>query len=188
MNKRKPNYKAMAVCWFISGVLSIIFGIIFLGQLDDAQAYSRKEREAKDMGKGVCVLFIVSGACEIIGSMFCAHKASQESENNNNSLYNNQNINNNGNYNQPNAGSSWNNPVYNANYVTQGGFWICPKCRRENADYVGTCGCGERKPSIVIEESHKKAVEEAEARKFCPYCGEKVSIGQAFCRSCGGKL
>lgn len=22
------------------------------------------------------------------------------------------------------------------------GFWICPKCGRSNANYVGTCGCG----------------------------------------------
>lgn len=24
--------------------------------------------------------------------------------------------------------------------------WICPKCGRENQNYVGTCGCGEVKP------------------------------------------
>ncbi|MBE6794131.1 MAG: zinc ribbon domain-containing protein [Ruminococcaceae bacterium] len=24
--------------------------------------------------------------------------------------------------------------------------WICPKCGRENQNYVGTCGCGEIKP------------------------------------------
>lgn len=24
--------------------------------------------------------------------------------------------------------------------------WICPKCKKVNANYVGTCGCGERKP------------------------------------------
>ncbi len=25
-------------------------------------------------------------------------------------------------------------------------FWICPKCKRKNRDYVGTCACGEERP------------------------------------------
>lgn len=25
--------------------------------------------------------------------------------------------------------------------------WVCPKCGKHNSSYVGTCGCGERKPS-----------------------------------------
>lgn len=26
------------------------------------------------------------------------------------------------------------------------GSWTCPKCGVKNPDYVGTCGCGEKKP------------------------------------------
>ena len=26
------------------------------------------------------------------------------------------------------------------------GYWVCPKCRRKNINYVGTCACGEEKP------------------------------------------
>lgn len=26
--------------------------------------------------------------------------------------------------------------------------WVCPKCGKHNADYVGTCGCGTVKPNL----------------------------------------
>lgn len=35
---------------------------------------------------------------------------------------------------------------YNKNPVAGADEWLCPKCGRINKNYVGSCGCGERRP------------------------------------------
>lgn len=36
--------------------------------------------------------------------------------------------------------------IINKKVTKTSDVWICPKCGRENQNYVGTCGCGEVKP------------------------------------------
>ena len=36
--------------------------------------------------------------------------------------------------------------IINKKETKTSNVWICPKCGRENQNYVGTCGCGEVKP------------------------------------------
>lgn len=146
--QKKPNYKVMAVCWIISGIVSVILGIILLNVASEASPYSRQERDAAQLINIVSVAFIVSGIGEFIGGCVSAGKAANESSNNNG-------VNSGNNYNsdywRKNSGSieSYGVSMKQNGYIANSGFWVCPKCGKENANYVGTCGCGERKPAIT---------------------------------------
>lgn len=72
----------------------------------------------------------------------------------------------------------------------QNGFWICSNCGKENADYVGTCGCGEVNPrnKSFDKGQEPKANDKKEQIKFCLSCGESVEPEQMFCGNCGTKL
>lgn len=67
--------------------------------------------------------------------------------------------------------------------------WRCPSCGRVNANYVGTCGCGESKPfddfgQPVGEIIKPKQEEAAENGWKCPKCGLLHSNFITDC-SCG---
>lgn len=53
-------------------------------------------------------------------------------------------------------------------------FWICPKCGKENAMFVGTCGCGAVKDSSGNQMAEWK----------CPECGKTNSLNIRYC-ACG---
>lgn len=38
-------------------------------------------------------------------------------------------------------------PIHAATPALSASEWVCPKCGKHNSSYVGTCGCGERKPN-----------------------------------------
>lgn len=70
-------------------------------------------------------------------------------------------------------------------------MWKCPECGKENADYVGTCGCGFEKdntvPKIIthssIEEKEKVNIEPVKRSGTwrCPQCGTENTYDEEVC-------
>lgn len=61
--------------------------------------------------------------------------------------------------------------------------WLCSKCGRVNQNYVGTCGCGEGKPS-----SNTSSISNDSNYVTCPECKTKQTSDHTNCYRCGYKL
>lgn len=95
-----------------------------------------------------------------------------------------------------NQNSSYKPPVnynrYNyGNRTSEAGFWLCPRCRRENADYVGHCACGEKKPAKSAEPqttAHTVYQDTSWVGNFwiCPKCKTENAEYVGHC-GCGEK-
>ena len=132
----------------LTGVIVIIFG--FFAKIIALESYGREEKLLELMS----LLMIIFGIADIIVAL--AEKS--ENKSSNNTIHNQKQQSNSMIIICPYCGEE--NSIRNENCIrchriinthtptdnisTDG--WVCPKCKNVNAKYVGTCGCGERKP------------------------------------------
>lgn len=204
--QKKPNYKVMAVCWIISGIVSVILGIILINVANEASPYTRREREAAQLIKIVSVVFLGSGTGEFISGCVFAGKAANESSNSNDKYSDSS-------YNSDLWKNNSDSTKLNSYHISQSGptvnvnFWKCPKCGKINANYVGTCGCGERqgalKPTYNAPEESKPlhsipasepvvvanpVVEPEKTSSQVAVQSENKVSGDKFCPYCGSAV
>lgn len=62
--------------------------------------------------------------------------------------------------------------------------WRCQKCGKVNAGYVGTCGCGEKRPEKDIGQAWTTESQ----LLYCTSCGKQIEPDSKFCGYCGAKV
>lgn len=76
-------------------------------------------------------------------------------------------------------------PAPRRSVVRPDGTWQCPRCKKINASYVGTCSCGVAKDSASsISIPHKPSYIRKDGSWKCPKCG-KVNTNYVGTCSCG---
>lgn len=83
------------------------------------------------------------------------------------------------------TGTSVSKPTPRRSVVMPDGTWKCPRCKKINASYVGTCSCGVTKdsaPSISVPRKPSYIREDGSWK--CPKCS-KVNASYVGTCSCG---
>ncbi len=76
-------------------------------------------------------------------------------------------------------------PTTRRSVVRPDGTWQCPRCKKINASYVGTCSCGVTKDSApTISIPRKPSYIREDGSWKCPKCG-KVNASYVGTCSCG---
>ena len=137
----------------LTGIALIVFG--FITRNIALERYSRNSEIFEWLG----ILMIVFGVVDVIVAL--AQKSENSNKENSNTTPNQKNQSSSMFVNCPYCGEE--NSIRNekcfrchriinthASVVSKDDIptdgWVCPKCKKVNAKYVGTCGCGERKP------------------------------------------
>lgn len=217
---KKEKYKKSARNLLISGVLGLVMTLIFKIVLDNTRGYSFYSGDYSTWKflKVLLVICVVASVFELILSFVYAIMAANEPEDiadpykygneyQGNRLHQNMYYNTNG-YNHS-MNISMNNSL--SETLPTEGFWKCTKCGRVNADYVGTCGCGECRtvlkqkvdnpdevrnnnltPNKELKSNYKMEDVQSESlakvKRYCPYCGEPTETKYMYCRMCGANL
>ncbi|MBR3972002.1 MAG: zinc ribbon domain-containing protein [Ruminococcus sp.] len=217
--KKKSEKRRTARTLFIGAIAALFAAVMvltFAYRMEEKA--SHREREDKEKFdrtiNTICTFLFIDAGVELIAAIIVSVMASQEENTQNiiDAMQQNQlNVSKAQQYNSSSSDTmSYNTPVpvvasqivpvkevsnsvineSREHREPQRGFWMCPKCYRENADYVGSCACGEKKPaSPKTYEQIKHAHNASYTLKFCPSCGAKITEqGQTFCGSCGYKL
>lgn len=110
----------------IAGVLVFIFAVINMEELQNRIFRSKSEEQAVTIRFFIGIIMCIIGAIMYFYENKILKDGAKEYEKYTDEIYN----------------INKSTEVRNINQVE---CWQCPKCGRVNKNYVGTCGCGERK-------------------------------------------